>query len=168
MSDIFFDIDQADKARSGWAAGPSAPGRRIWGVASVAAGASARREPETHTRILAPPSRGCPASQRANFRGRVALVGWIAAAARTCNNSRFGAFNSRLGWANSRFGPLRECSHKRLIYLMLFVAKARFARGKSMKFPFRREKPGISRPPELSGPFLCLLNEPERYLWISL
>jgi hypothetical protein len=34
-------------------------------------------EPETRTGLLAPPSSGCPASQRPNFRGRITRVGWI-------------------------------------------------------------------------------------------
>jgi hypothetical protein len=82
-------------------------------------------EPETRTGLLAPPSSGCPASQRPNFRGRITRVGWmysylISTGRRRdvsvsgsllvldrrgrCGgpnifpyNSRFGAFNSRLG-----------------------------------------------------------------------
>jgi hypothetical protein len=41
-------------------------------------------------------------------------------------NSRFGAFNSRLGWTNSRFRLLWEFAGKRLICLTVIATKRRF------------------------------------------
>jgi hypothetical protein len=40
--------------------------------------------------------------------------------------SRFGAFDSRLGWANSRFRLLREFAGKQLIRLAIIATKRQF------------------------------------------
>jgi len=42
---------------------------------------------------------------------------------RNSRNSRFGAFYSRLGAANSRFGLQREFAGNELIWLTIFAAK---------------------------------------------
>src|SRR5260370_30308399 len=54
---------------------------------------------------------------------RSAILGGCSGANILRDNSRFDEFNSRLGGANSRFGPLREFVYNMLIYLTIFAAR---------------------------------------------
>jgi hypothetical protein len=62
-------------------------------------------------------------------------------------NSRFGVFNSRLGWRQFPFSPATGIGLQGLDLVRCLRHQNGRYRGKSAKFPVPREEPGISPPP---------------------